>query len=81
MDPVIVCVVDTGTPSQVAPNSAMAPPVSAQKPCMGVRCVMREPTVRTMRQPPHRVPSAMAPWQLSTTQNGTWKPPASRPCE
>src|SRR3546814_6869937 len=34
--PVIVCVVDTGTPSQVAPNSVIAPPVSAQKPCAGV---------------------------------------------
>ena len=32
MQPVIVCVVETGMPSQVAPNSVMAPPVSAQNP-------------------------------------------------
>jgi hypothetical protein len=71
IDPVIVCVVETGMPSQVAPNSANAPPVSAQNPCIGVKCVIREPTVRTIRQPPQSVPSAIAVWQLSTTQSGT----------
>ncbi len=30
--PVTVWVVETGMPSQVAPNSAAAPPVSAQQP-------------------------------------------------
>lgn len=74
-DPVLVWVVDTGMPSQVAPYSAKAPPISAQKPCTGVRCVMRDPTVRTIRQPPHTVPSAIALWRLNTTQNGTWNPP------
>ena len=72
MDPAIVWVVETGMPSHVAPNSASAPPPSAQKPCIGVRWVMREPIVRTIRQPPNNVPSAIALWQLSTTQNGTW---------
>src|SRR5690606_11453101 len=35
MAPVIVCVVETGTPSAVARNSVKAPPVSAQKPPTG----------------------------------------------
>ncbi len=58
--PVIVCVVDTGIPSHVARNSVIAPPVSAQKPCMGVSRVIFEPMVCTIRQPPSNVPSAMA---------------------
>ena len=53
----------------------MAPPVSAQKPCIGVRRVIFEPMVWTMRQPPNSVPSAIAAWQVSTTQNGTWNSP------
>jgi hypothetical protein len=81
MQPVIVCVVDTGMPSQVAPNSVMAPPVSAQKPWNGRSRVMREPIVCTMRQPPNSVPSPIAAWQASTTQNGTWNSPPSNPCE
>ena len=60
-----------GNAQQVRQNRVMAPAVSAQTPCMGVRWVMREPMVRTMRQPPNRVPSAIAAWQASTTQNGT----------
>ena len=36
MAPVMVWVVETGMPSQVATNSVIAPPVSAQKPCIGV---------------------------------------------
>ena len=69
--PVIVWVVDTGMPSQVAANSVIAPPVSAQKPCIGVSRVIFEPMVFTMRQPPISVPSAIAIWQVITTQNGT----------
>ena len=37
IDPVIVCVVETGMPSQVAAKSVIAPPVSAQHPCIGVK--------------------------------------------
>src|SRR5689334_6946717 len=81
MAPVMVWVVETGTPSQVAMNSVAAPPVSAQKPCIGVSFVMRSPMVRTMRQPPISVPSAIAAWQLSTTQNGTEKCSPRWPCE
>ena len=45
IDPVMVCVVDTGTPSQVAVNSVMAPAVSAQHPCVGHNRVIYEPMV------------------------------------
>ena len=41
MAPVIVCVVETGTPRPVARNSVIAPPVSAQKPPTGLSLVMR----------------------------------------
>src|SRR3982750_1296998 len=37
MQPVIVCVVETGMPSQVAPNSMIEPPASAQTPSRGDR--------------------------------------------
>ena len=60
MAPVMVWVVETGTPSQVAPNRVSAPAVSALVQCIGVRWVMRDPMVRTMRYPPHKVPSSIA---------------------
>ena len=60
MQPVMVCVVDTGIPSSVAANSMIEPPVSAQQPWTGVNRVILLPMVWTMRQPPNRVPSAMA---------------------
>src|SRR5713226_7697984 len=81
MAPVMVCVVETGTPSQVAMNSVAAPPVSAQNPCIGVSLVIRNPMVRTIRQPPIRVPSAIAAWHDSTTQNGTENSAPRCPCE
>ena len=67
----MVCVVDTGMPSQVAANSVTEPAVSAQKPCIGVSRVIFEPMVLTMRQPPAIVPAAIAIWHAITTQNGT----------
>src|SRR3954470_24125937 len=81
MAPVMVCVVETGTPSQVAMNRVAAPPVSAQNPCIGVSLVIRKPMVRTIRQPPIRVPNAIAAWHASTTQNGTEKCWPRWPCE
>ena len=71
MQPVMVCVVETGMPSSVAANSMIEPPVSAQKPCIGVSRVIFDPIVFTMRQPPASVPSPIAAWQAITTQNGT----------
>src|SRR3954471_22884808 len=62
-------------------NRVAAPPVSAQKPCIGVSLVIRNPMVRTMRQPPISVPSAIAAWQASTTQNGTENSLPRWPCE
>ncbi len=69
--PVMVWVVETGMPRLVAANNVMDPAVSAQTPCTGVNRVIRDPIVRTIRHPPSKVPSAIAPLQLITTQNGT----------
>ena len=57
MQPVIVCVLETGMPSQVAVNSAIDPPVSVQNPCIGLRRVIFDPIVFTIRHPPTSVPS------------------------
>jgi hypothetical protein len=59
MEPVMVCVVDTGMPRLVARNSATEPDSSAQKPPTGRILVMRCPIVFTMRQPPNMVPRAI----------------------
>src|SRR4026207_911571 len=61
--PVMVWVVDTGTPNEGARRSGAAPAVSAQKPWTGFKRVILEPIVRTMRQPPTSVPKPMAIWQ------------------
>ncbi len=60
MAPVMVCVVDTGIPREVAMKMASEPPVSAQNPPKGRSFVSRIPNVFTMRQPPAMVPSPMA---------------------
>ena len=54
-------------------NNVIAPPVSAQNPPTGLSLVILIPIVFTMRQPPNKVPSAIATWQAMTTQNGTLK--------
>src|SRR3982074_2152147 len=81
MAPVIVCVVETGTPRKVAMNNVAAPPVSAQNPCIGVNLVIRKPMVRTIRQPPIKVPNPIAAWHANTTQNGTENSVPRYPCE
>ena len=58
--PVIVCVVETGIPVNVAPKRVAAPAVSAQKPPTGFSFVIFDPIVWTIRQPPESVPSPMA---------------------
>src|ERR1700709_2642724 len=68
--PVIVWVVETGMPNAVAANRVTAPPVSAQKPCIGESRVIFDPIVCTIRQPPSSVPTAMAVWQDRTPQSG-----------
>src|SRR5512141_49980 len=58
--PVMVWVVLTGIPANAVPNRVTAPAASAQKPPTGFSLVIFEPMVRTIRQPPRYVPSAMA---------------------
>src|SRR5687768_6703837 len=70
MAPVIVCVVDTGVPVSVTYARVSAAPVSAQKPPTGLSLVILEPIVCTMRQPPDKVPRAIAPCALRTTHKG-----------
>src|SRR4026209_1088365 len=59
IDPVMVCVVDTGMPRLGAGDGVMEPESSAQKPSGGRILVMRWPMVFTMRQPPNSVPKPM----------------------
>ena len=69
----MVCVVLMPTPIRVATRMATAAPVSAANPPTGASLVILVPIVRTMRQPPDRVPSPIAACAASTTQNGTSK--------
>src|SRR5436190_23188307 len=70
IEPVIVCVVDTGIPNAVAVKSVMEPAASAQKPCTGCSFTILVPIVLTIRQPPESVPSAMAPQAANSTHLG-----------
>src|SRR3972149_3107564 len=70
IEPVMVWVVLTGTPSAVAAKIAPAPAVSAQNPCTGLSLVRREPMVFTMRQPPASVPAAIAAGAQRVTPPG-----------
>ncbi len=60
IEPVIVCVVDTGMPKYCVKNKVIAPADSALTPSSGVILVIREPMVLTIFQPPDIVPKAMA---------------------
>src|ERR671912_2985768 len=75
--PVMVWVVETGMPRAVARYSEQAAAVSAEKPPTGLRAVIRWPRVLTIRQPPARVPRAMAAWADSTTHSGTGRAPSA----
>ena len=57
--PVIVCVVETGTPKCSVKYNVIAPDVSAATPSNGVTLVILEPIVLTIFQPPLKVPSAI----------------------
>jgi hypothetical protein len=80
MAPVMVWVVETGMPRYVARYREMAAAVSAEKPPIGLRAVMRWPSVLTIRQPPDRVPRAMAAWAERTTHRGTGRSPSGWRC-
>ena len=69
--PVIVWVVDTGTPRWVAKNKVAAPDVSAQKPPTGFNLVIFIPIVFTMRQPPKAVPRMPASSEPASGAKGT----------
>ena len=58
--PVIVCVVDTGTPNQEAVRSMTEPPAYALNPCCWDNLVIRVPIVSMIRQPPLNVPKPIA---------------------
>jgi len=58
----------------------MAAAVSAQKPPIGLSAVIFWPSVLTIRQPPDRVPSAIAALASRTTQNGTGRLPLESRC-
>src|SRR3954452_8160383 len=70
IEPVMVCVVETGMPKLVAVNNVIEPAVSAQNPWTGWSLTIFVPIVLTMRQPPESVPSAMAAQAANSTQNG-----------
>src|SRR5690349_14147045 len=67
IEPVIVCVVETGVPVSVTYDSVNAAARSAQKPPTGFSFVILLPIVCTMRQPPDNVPRAIAAWAARTT--------------
>lgn len=60
IEPVVVCVVETGIPNFCVKNNVNAAAVSALTPSSGVILVILEPIVLTIRQPPDIVPSAIA---------------------
>src|ERR1041385_3249686 len=70
IEPVIVCVVETGVPVSVTYASVSAAALSAQKPPTGFSFVIRLPIVCTMRQPPESVPNAIAACAANTTTPG-----------
>ena len=57
IEPVIVCVVDTGIPKLLTVNKVNAPAVSAHTPSSGVTLVIFVPIVLTIFQPPINVPN------------------------
>src|SRR5512132_648612 len=75
--PVMVWVVETGTPRKVARYNEQAAAVSAEKPPTGLRAVMRWPRVLTIRQPPDRVPSELAVSAANTTHSGIGRLPSA----
>ena len=60
IEPVIVCVVETGMPKCSVSNNVTAAPVSALTPSNGVILVILVPIVLTIFHPPDIVPNAIA---------------------
>src|SRR5580704_6716643 len=73
IEPVIAWVVEMGIPPMdVKPIIVAAAAVSAQKPPTGVRRVMLEPMVLTIRHPPNIVPKPIAAWQERMIHHANW---------
>lgn len=68
MDPVMVCVVETGILKCSVRNKVIAPAVSAATPSKGVTLVMRVPMVFTIFQPPLIVPKPIQRKLVKGTQ-------------
>ena len=68
MEPVIVCVVDTGILKCSVKNKVMAPAVSAATPSKGVTLVIFVPMVFTIFQPPLIVPKPIQKKLVNGTQ-------------
>lgn len=60
IEPVMVCVVDTGIAKRSVISKVMAPAVSAATPSSGVILVIFVPIVLTIFQPPDMVPNEIA---------------------
>src|SRR5579883_1532507 len=69
--PVMVCVVETGIPKNVAKNKVNALALSAQNPETGFNLVIFIPMVLTIRQPPKKVPNAITKLHETTIHHGT----------
>ena len=59
-EPVMACVVDTGMPIALAPNTTIEPAVLAQKPVWWLSLVSLVPMVLMIFQPPDKVPNEIA---------------------
>src|SRR5690606_28993192 len=68
IDPVMVCVVETGIPKCSVTYKATAPAVSAATPSNGVTFVILEPIVFTIFQPPLIVPKPIKTKEANGTQ-------------
>src|SRR5512144_2873405 len=69
--PLIVWVVETGTPENVAKKSEIEAADSAHIPLTGCSFVILLPIVCTILHPPNKVPRPIAVWADKTTQSGT----------
>src|SRR5271157_2618615 len=71
--PLTMCVVLTGIALREAAMIVAAEAVSIEKPCTGSSRVILNPRVRTIRQPPKEVPSAIDEAARTATHRGTAK--------
>src|SRR5262245_5079044 len=69
--PETTCVVESEKPKYDDERIAVAELVSAENPCGEAISVTRVPSVRITRQPPEKVPRAIAVAHANFTQNGT----------